>query len=87
MEVFFALFIAMAGPRAGPGCGPGDSLAGCVGDDADGGHILIGVNDQGAVIGTDRKLAQESLRFCSPVYHPPPGAALLSAPGAAAVSP
>ncbi|MDO8871163.1 MAG: hypothetical protein Q7V05_00320 [Methanoregula sp.] len=26
-----------------------------------GGHILIGMNDQGAVIGTDRKLAQESL--------------------------
>lgn len=28
---------------------------------ADGGHILIGVNDQGSVVGTDRKLAQESL--------------------------
>ena len=39
---------------------------------ADGGHILIGVNDQGAVIGTDRKLAQESLDSALQSIIPPP---------------
>ena len=39
---------------------------------ADGGHILIGVNDQGTVIGTDLKLAQESLASALQSIIPPP---------------